>query len=73
MTCPRPDCAAIRAELEQARARKTLGGVPPRPVSDWANATLPAPGSASDEKAPPHRRPGFASSVADRSPSGGSR
>ncbi len=61
--CSRPDCVAVRAELEQARERKTLGGIPPRPVSDWANATLPAVESATDETASPHRRPGFASSA----------
>jgi hypothetical protein len=61
--CPRPDCAAVRAELADAQAYRTLGGIPRPPVTDWANWTLPAPPSATDEAAPEHRRAGFASSL----------
>jgi hypothetical protein len=60
--CPRPDCAAVRAELEAERARRTLGGVPPACDPHWANTALPAPPSATDPDAPAHRRPRFAAS-----------
>lgn len=64
--CSRPDCVAARAELDQARTYRTLGGPPRAPAQDWANATLPPPESATDPDAPEHRRPGFAGSRSHR-------
>lgn len=46
-----------RAELAEERARRTLGGIPPKPDRTWANLALPEPDTAHDETAPPlHRR-----------------
>lgn len=60
--CPRPDCVAVRAELVEAKARRTLGGIPPVPATDWANETLPPPPSAADPDTPEHRRAGYVGS-----------
>lgn len=61
--CMRPECVAVRAELDAANTYRTLGGIPHPPATDWANWTPPPPPSATDEAAPALRRPGYDSSV----------
>lgn len=59
----RRELADARGMYDVERSRRTMGGTPPMPDSNWANERLAPPPSASDDNMPAHRRIGLARST----------
>lgn len=49
------EAGRLRADLETERSRRTTGGTPPKPATEWAGVTHAPPPSATDDSAPPLR------------------